>query len=158
MLPSHSVDKPISIHAPARGATSNSISVSVPYQISIHAPARGATFLPGYGTTLFFISIHAPARGATFYTLGFPIFIRDFNPRSREGSDLALLLHSQNLCYFNPRSREGSDGTPAPGHGTGVLFQSTLPRGERLDVKSCTALADNFNPRSREGSDVFCLF
>ena len=33
----------------------------------------------------------------------------NFNPRSREGSDLCFLLLIVNKCHFNPRSREGSD-------------------------------------------------
>ena len=100
--------------------------------------------------------------------------------------------------YFNPRSREGSDkveiakadGTKisihAPARGataihTGLgfdlwVFQSTLPRGERLLLVSCVLVVcvfqstlprgerllkvwiktskSNFNPRSREGSDI----
>ena len=34
------------------------------------------------------ISIHAPARGATFHGGTYSLFISDFNPRSREGSDV----------------------------------------------------------------------
>ena len=78
----------------------------------------------------------------------------NFNPRSREGSDIFLAEFHQLLCHFNPRSREGSDArsaqetqyrscisihAPARGATTFVcnsstftsLFQSTLPRGER---------------------------
>ena len=37
----------------------------------------------------------------------------DFNPRSREGSDLIVRRrHVGTSGYFNPRSREGSDGFP----------------------------------------------
>ena len=101
-------------------------------QISIHAPARGATYpahplLPGMG-----ISIHAPARGAT--TAGILGFagIKDFNPRSRKGSD-CMELHT------------GVSSRP---------FQSTLPQGERHRVYAGGATAtSDFNPRSRKGSD-----
>ena len=34
-----------------------------------------------------------------------------FNPRSREGSDVAGCRHPARLNNFNPRSREGSDMT-----------------------------------------------
>ncbi len=76
--------------------------------ISIHAPAKGATGVCrscGYGRC---ISIHAPAKGATS---SYPSCFhrRNFNPRSREGSD-----HRQ--------GREGSEEGQ---------FQSTLPRRER---------------------------
>ena len=55
----------------------------------------------------------------------------DFNPRSREGSDLLLAPPFRCVSHFNPRSREGSDLAPS-------LFR---------------LLRLNFNPRSREGSD-----
>ena len=42
---------------------------------------------------------------------------KDFNPRSREGSDLSVLGRLEWLWYFNPRSREGSDLVwPCLGH------------------------------------------
>ena len=121
----------ISIHAPARGATSFDQLYRTVQSISIHAPARGATS----GANLFFatfanfnprsregsdalrfssacfiyISIHAPARGATrrSWTVCLPGMY--FNPRSREGSDLSKLAACNTALYFNPRSREGSD-------------------------------------------------
>ena len=55
----------------------------------------------------------------------------DFNPRSREGSDLTASLRHTFCMYFNPRSREGSD----------AIFIRLITQKE------------NFNPRSREGSD-----
>ena len=59
----------------------------------------------------------------------------DFNPRSREGSDLAVPLLQPCRSNFNPRSREGSDRA-------------------YMDV---TGVDVDFNPRSREGSDVSML-
>ena len=90
---------------------------------------------------------------------------------------------------FNPRSRAGSDSTAesrfsalnvsihAPARGATlrmdeielvlIMFQSTLPRGERRLGRQGQALSlDSFNPRSRAGSDseivvgsaVFTLF
>ena len=55
----------------------------------------------------------------------------DFNPRSREGSDVLTKLLTAKHADFNPRSREGSDG---------LDYIPALPDG-------------HFNPRSREGSD-----
>ena len=79
-----------------------------------------------------------------------------FNPRSREGSDSALLISLDAIptfqstlprrerlvlpasllrtLYFNPRSREGSDTAAPKSLSTSVLFQSTLPRRERRKV------------------------
>ena len=104
------VSDSISIHAPARGATSRviysaircfyfnprsregsdaglTVATALINKISIHAPARGATSSFQLVLPCSFISIHAPARGAT-------------NPYS------VILLNQS-------------------------LFQSTLPRGER---------------------------
>ena len=55
----------------------------------------------------------------------------NFNPRSREGSDVCRLPGPSRPMHFNPRSREGSD-TSALGRWGGFT---------------------DFNPRSREGSD-----
>ena len=55
----------ISIHAPTRGATASSASVSPGSNISIHAPTRGATNQLVRVVDILEISIHAPTRGAT---------------------------------------------------------------------------------------------
>ena len=56
----------------------------------------------------------------------------NFNPRSREGSDVCGTMPLPPISNFNPRSREGSDQI----------------EGYAL------VLGVDFNPRSREGSDV----
>ena len=55
----------ISIHAPAKGATSCSINMQDGCSISIHAPAKGATLDVNAAYAGSCISIHAPAKGAT---------------------------------------------------------------------------------------------
>ena len=143
----------ISIRAPARGATITSNRSVRLIRISIRAPARGATQFRRSltGNTRFqsalprgerhsckrvshadrHISIRAPARGATTQGNGGVSVGKNFNPRSREGSDRKRRHWRKYTSNFNPRSREGSDG---------FFSSSTVP--------SC-----NFNPRSREGSD-----
>ncbi len=78
--------------------------------ISIHAPARGATCALYLGFDISEISIHAPARGATHHPIPSFFPVPNFNPRSREGSDCSRVRLGGRLC----------------------IFQSTLPRGERL--------------------------
>jgi len=56
---------PVSIHAPARGATIIHIRNAVVGGVSIHAPARGATYIAYNSGVDIAVSIHAPARGAT---------------------------------------------------------------------------------------------
>ena len=100
--------------------------------ISIHAPTRGAT-PTGRSRYLFtIISIHAPTRGATNPTCQNNRSLRNFNPRSHEGSDPRFLVVLYLLTDFNPRSHEGSDW---------------------LWVGAMDGQCD-FNPRSHEGSDV----
>ena len=100
----------ISTHAPARGATRTEV---VPYQsieISTHAPARGATIVRlGHFFIVCYISTHAPARGATQIFWFCMQNHRNFNPRSRKGSDLQLQCYQHQYWNFNPRSRKGSD-------------------------------------------------
>ena len=143
--------------------------------ISIHAPAKGATIVRRRLYAVIMISIHAPAKGATLSRHSAFRPSPHFNPRSREGSDLELSSGVLRCCDFNPRSREGSDvqlirrcravraiSIHAPAKGatsisanvsTISLFQSTLPRRERLGRKRVPEQVRDFNPRSREGSD-----
>ncbi len=78
------------------------------------------------------ISIHAPARGATVDSKSFDVEMFNFNPRSRTGSDIRVHLIRAAV----------------------VLFQSTLPHGERPERCPLRLPALYFNPRSRTGSDV----
>ena len=78
----------ISIHAPAEGVTSPKKDNDAGRNISIHAPAEGATRRPVGKWRCKKISIHAPAEGATQPRVHRHIRRRDFNPRSRGGSDL----------------------------------------------------------------------
>ena len=55
----------VSIHAPAWGATINSVVLKINSTVSIHAPAWGATSLSKTNIPLYPVSIHAPAWGAT---------------------------------------------------------------------------------------------
>ena len=124
--------------------------------ISIRAPARGATFnSPVNDPVLQFQS--ALPRGERHLQRNIIIPTKNFNPRSREGSDPGSCWTDAALSNFNPRSREGSDisggkfrdmlliSIRAPARGaTGstlqcfrfvIQFQSALPRGERLNIR-----------------------
>ena len=101
------------------------------------------------------ISILAPARGATAAWWVYHLLDAYFNPRSREGSDGAILAYSKGYINdFNPRSREGSDGY---WHLSEVSPYNFNPRSrEGSDAGKPlhkSALLLHFNPRSREGSD-----
>ena len=83
-----SVDIPISIRAPTRGATFLLQFLGGAEMISIRAPTRGATDnIMGIAFS-FLISIRAPTRGATSIILTLNLYPKNFNPRSHEGSDI----------------------------------------------------------------------
>ena len=127
---------PVSIHAPARGATFVALSRRPTFQkfqstrprgarrgaqhtglrtrgVSIHAPARGATPVRRLQPALDAVSIHAPARGATSRRDAGGAGEHCFNPRAREGRDSCRLLPSARTRRFNPRAREGRDAPRA---------------------------------------------
>ena len=147
------------------------------HYISIRAPARGATIKPGHLTWWNGISIRAPARGATEKGIDLISGVDDFNPRSREGSDIFFDMIIISFCNFNPRSREGSDtsGTlhydwvgdfnPRSREGSDAVKEKYQRDTGEISIRApargatptslCPHSAQvNFNPRSREGSDV----
>ena len=100
--------------------------------ISIHAPARGATtpsYMGGISCNIFQSTL---PQGERHLLTAFPVIFVYFNPRSRKGSDLLCRSICSGQMYFNPRSRKGSDGDYPPPDLLCFLFQSTLPQGERL--------------------------
>ncbi len=124
--------QPVSIHAPAWGATRSARSVAGSSWVSIHAPAWGAT-----------------VGGAALFCTP-----RCFNPRTRVGCDQMLLSKARRddsvsihapawgataagQCRwgrwrcFNPRTRVGCDRASCCIWPSCSRFQSTHPRGVR---------------------------
>ena len=83
----------------------------------------------------------------------YSVFLRDFNPRSREGSD--GIVHLRTVVSLDISIHAPARGATAYWWTMrcGSEFQSTLPRGERRGVPGRENAGMNFNPRSREGSD-----
>ena len=77
-----------------------------------------------------------------------------FNPRSHAGSDKGARYYLRFQGSFNPRSHAGSDERFFTFYASDHVFQSTLPRGERLAVCSRSRAPVCFNPRSHAGSDI----
>ena len=95
--------------------------------VSIHAPVKGATG-PHAGQQLIArVSIHAPVKGATVKALIAKHKSASFNPRAREGRDVAGRARHTRNHRFNPRAREGRDRTPRRAAECGGRFQSTRP-------------------------------
>ena len=157
------VEKNISIHAPAKGATytnhilfllssnfnprsrEGSDFLTLDYiaklEISIHAPAKGATNSVALPYPSNVISIHAPAKGATGLC-NFISFLFQFQSTLPRRERLSYYTFCFVVHDFNPRSREGSDLAAAKVYQTTIKFQSTLPRRERLKAaKQCNECA-----------------
>ena len=145
--------------------------------VSIHAPAWGATIPAVWCGYLCSVSIHAPAWGATLRTVDTTDFRGGFNPRTRVGCDVfqqSYGMHFQTVSIHAPAW--GATQCPDYMGGKFAKFQSTHPRGVRLDYfflplaspfvsihapawgatgcKACkSSHVGRFNPRTRVGCD-----
>ena len=143
---------PVSIHAPARGATPGGLCRSIlnlrfnsrarkgrdrvrfneiaRRLVSIHAPARGATEDTFKRRLLLNVSIHAPARGATRRI------------KSTSHSPSFQFTRPQGARPFARRSRSSV-----------CTFQFTRPQGARRNGTQPNAPGNRFNSRARKGRD-----
>ena len=166
------------------GSDPRYVDVIVDRWISIHAPARGATHLP---KTLFRFGAFQSTlpRGERHGQRRWAAACKNFNPRSREGSDsdgelvdllkeISIHAPARGATHVATNLTNGAKiSIHAPARGATIytgglakvtLFQSTLPRGERRGVTVSNPQVINFNPRSREGSDTtrnfkfFCFY
>ena len=64
------------------------------------------------------------------------VILRNFNPRSREGSDTGVPRLKSAPNDFNPRSREGSDADRADYAGLRHISIRAPARGATYDTKS----------------------
>ena len=148
----------------------NDLSVNV----SIHAPARGATSGHGCRDTTRQVSIHAPARGATWAGQTYRRYCQSFNPRAREGRDNQRCFVRPKLKFQSTRPRgarrrcsrppilptvfqstrpRGARQSIPKALSQPLKFQSTRPRGARQEKTDYIASGFGFNPRAREGRD-----
>ena len=168
----------ISIHAPARGASTSVHLLTRNFPISIHAPARGASvfiysllkyfnyfnsrpcergfyleFLDQYNDQ---ISIHAPARGASHeYLKGTANTLFQFTPL-REG------LHDHNVaqmvrCIFQFTPLREGLLVKRKIFLFSILFQFTPLREGLLPFHRYVAPCTNFNSRPCERGFSICL-
>ena len=108
----------------------------MPLPISIHAPARGATRKGrGINTTLRYFNPRS-REGSDESRVGDFRGVCNFNPRSREGSDLFRFSRFKHLKHFNPRSREGSDGEIKPKKSNNEISIHAPARGATICAPS----------------------
>ena len=168
---------PVSIHAPARGATLPPDPRSTGRQRFNPRARTGRDGLGGRVHTQSHVSIHAPARGATARVRQAHRRSAGFNPRARTGRDGEQWAEvvGETWC-FNPRARTGRDLPLLTAEISLSQFQSTRPHGARLcsrtirlgrfgvsihaPARGATGLREKekqhdtrFNPRARTGRD-----
>jgi len=80
--------------------------------VSIHAPARGATFTSPSSPLITMFQSTRP-RGARQKVLRSSRVWNGFNPRARAGRDLCYRVMYGDNKRFNPRARAGRDHIPA---------------------------------------------
>ena len=167
----------ISIHAPARGATTRSYQLRSTHKYFNPRSREGSDKRrPVFRINRYRFQSTLPRgeRRRLFKVAGSLV---DFNPRSREGSDQRqqqqscswqrISIHAPARGATQQRRRFGARQTisiHAPARGAtnnlepsmqkNIVFQSTLPRGERQNrPRMALVSTPDFNPRSREGSD-----
>ncbi len=146
---------PVSIHAPARGATRRQqvpLMADMKFQSTRPHGARRQPQPDRPG--ILRVSIHAPARGATCRPSQPMQWLCCFNPRARTGRDIRGRCGCGCSESFNPRARTGRDARPV-GNGDAALDVSihAPARGAttRCDRRGCQS--SRFNPRARTGRD-----
>ena len=148
----------ISIHAPTRGAT-NPLSVlcslAIIFQSTLPREERHFPYSCQYSIYNFNPRSHERSDQGTKL---FKTLLYNFNPRSHERSDGHTSISSSCGNYFNPRSHERSDNPLSVLCSLAIIFQSTLPREERLYGRIDFTRHYNFNPRSHERSDHCALY
>ncbi len=118
--------------APPRGGRRVRAPPHVPDRpVSIRAPAWGATPTLAPNSHLRSVSIRAPAWGATRKLLSALLVTRRFNPRPRVGGDLPSRWRLCDEVCFNPRPRVGGDDRRVARWVYMHKFQSAPPRGGR---------------------------
>ena len=123
----------ISIHAPAKGATHRIRDLQRKDRFQSTLPRRERHRLHLIKRSD--MNFNPRSReGSDVAALAICDANTNFNPRSREGSDGKYLYGIRRQHHFNPRSREGSDDLRQMGQGRPCRFQSTLPRRERRKI------------------------
>src|SRR5208337_293530 len=116
------VDSAVSTHAPL----GRYVTRYAKYNALKFQSARGATYRCRPLSRGFLVSIHAPMAIR-------PASSSSFNPRARAGRDASKFPLRGELPCFNPRARAGRDALASYAPTCCPTFQSTRPRGARLN-------------------------
>ena len=145
---------PVSIHAPARGATlSSALESSI--RRSFNPRAReGRDLRPALPQNRSCVSIHAPARGATSCMTRSGNFAWFQSTRPRGARPRLLVLLSSMPAFQSTRPRGARhEQVAACGHADGVSIHA--PARGATSCPNCRGpRTASFNPRAREGRDT----
>ena len=122
----------ISIHAPAKGATTGITLLMYFTVFQSSLPRRKRLNRCKDVQKAYGISILAPAKGATTATVRLKRWHRHFNPRSRKGSDLPQKRKRRYIRIFQSTLPRRERRVSWYFSSVSSRFQSTLPRRERL--------------------------
>ena len=123
-------------------------------QISILAPTRGATIMSVALHSLFSFQSSLP-RGERHTIATLDLYRSNFNPRSHEGSDRLYPRESYSKCKISILAPTRGATAVCPGGEGAVLFQSSLPRGERQFSRGYTAQVLGFQSSLPRGERRF---
>ncbi len=144
----------VSIHAPARGATSKGRLLLCWVDVSIHAPARGATSWLRKGWLTVSVSIHAPARGATM--LWDVVCKRvKFQSTRPHGARRNAKASGKPYDLFQSTRPHGARPLACKLRGDGSAVSIHAPaRGATPTWRPSQHDLSGFNPRARTGRDA----
>ena len=122
--------------------------------VSIHAPTRGATADTLLGVADCKVSIHAPTRGATRATSDLQRKITCFNPRTHTGCDLGLQQSAVAILTFQSTHPHGVRHKIRIRRSSVSGFNPRTHTGCDLVLWQCTNRQQSFNPRTHTGCDI----
>ena len=143
----------VSIHAPARGATSTSVSLTACVAGFNPRAREGRDPIVNAEAKRLLVSIHAPARGATrhWQDTDKSHLFQSTRPRGARHSRRAEAEVGYPFQSTRPRGARLKSGRLDE---AGAKFQSTRPRGARQLSPPPPIATGGFNPRAREGRDT----
>ncbi len=143
----------VSIHAPARGAT-GCPCWSTPARRSFNPRARAGRDGRGHRAAVGQHRFNPRARaGRDRGTPGCQGSSSRFNPRARAGRDVVVDYPAKRITVFQSTRPRGARLQAAADKVAKLAFQSTRPRGARPGTAKRRPLGRCFNPRARAGRD-----
>ena len=82
-------------------------------------------------------------------------YVKCFNPRTRKGCDIAVIVGAIVAAGFNPRTRKGCDPVKPIAPDISTSFNPRTRKGCDSDYRHYWDYYDSFNPRTRKGCDKY---